>query len=112
MDEKKICIKCKQSFPKTDQHFRRAPTKDGFMGMCKTCRRKYEQDFRAGNRIREGAKKEVKKRLAHLRDSNPAPAPIREAVPVQTASPTEIVIALRKGMAAEIVAMINERYGL
>ena len=45
-----------------------------------------------------------------IRQQNPEPDPIMN--PVTKATPAEILIALRKGMAAEIVEMIKEKYDL
>lgn len=107
----KTCIKCEKPFPKTEEYFRKnSSTKDGFEGQCKKCRQKYFEDYRAGKRVRSKKDKPAANpgpKRKYVRQPNPvAPAP------VISASPAEIVIALRKGMAAEIVAMINERYGL
>lgn len=111
MDEKKTCIKCLKKLPKTEEFFRKnSNTKDGFEGQCKKCRQKYFEDYRAGKRVRSKPNKpagDSEPKRKYVRQANPmAPAP------VISASPAEIVIALRKGMAAEIVAMINEKYGL
>ena len=48
-----------------------------------------------------------KPKRKYIRQSNPV-----ASAPVISASPAEIVIALRKGMAAEIVAMIKEKFEL
>ncbi len=112
MEEKKTCIKCGKELPKTDEFFRKnTSTKDGFEGQCKNCRQKYFEDYRAGKRTRRKYRKlasdPAPKERTVRRGTNSMPAG-----PIVSASPTEIVIALRKGMAAEIVAMINERYEL
>jgi len=111
MEEKKICIKCRKEFPKTEEFFRKnSKTRDGFEGQCKNCRKKYFVDYRAGKRVRSKSNKAAPhpgRKPKLVRHSDPA-AP----APVISASPAEIVIALRKGMAAEIVAMISEKYGL
>ncbi len=109
--EKKTCSKCLKELPMTAEFFNKnANKKDGLEGKCKNCRKKYFEDYRAGKRIRGESKK--------------VPAP-REPKPkkiikpktgtdgsLTKATPAEILIALRKGMAAEIVAMINEKYDL
>ena len=115
MEEKKTCIKCLKEFSKTEEYFRKSSnTKDGFEGQCKKCRKKYFADYRAGKRVREGASKgqtkkdQVSKRPYHRRDLKKIEPPES----LTKATPAEILIALRKGMAAEIVAMIKEKYGL
>jgi len=115
MEEKKTCIKCLKEFPKTEEYFRKnSATSDGFEGQCKKCRKKYFEDYRAGKRIRAGAKKiakekvPVSKRPYHRSDLKKN----ESSEPLTKASPAEILIALRKGMAAEIVAMIKEKYDL
>lgn len=115
MEETKTCIKCHKEFPKTEEYFRKnSNTVDGFEGQCKKCRQKYFKDYRAGKRVREGASKgqtekdQVSKRLYHRRDLKKN----EPSEPLIKATPAEILIALRKGMAAEIVAMIKEKYDL
>ena len=112
---KKVCSKCLKELPLTTEFFNKnANNKDGFEGKCKNCRQKYFEDYRAGKRIRAGASKPaakkdpVSKRPYRRRDLKKVDPP----EPLTKASPAEILIALRKGMAAEIVEMINEKYDL
>jgi hypothetical protein len=127
MDGKKICTnpECAwggKELPMTEEFFQKnSNKKDGFEGRCKKCRQKYFEDYRAGKRVRAKPDKpaaDPKPRRKCVRQAKAAPAPasvgnahVRSPI-VQTASPAEIVIALRKGRAAEIVAMINDKYGL
>jgi len=112
-EEKKTCIKCGIEFPSTEEYFRKSKTKDGFEGACKECRKKYFADYRAGRRIRVGTKKGGKtERVQKMpRRSNPVSIP-KEQPTITTASPVEIIVALRKGMAQEIVDMIKEKFEL
>ncbi len=119
MEEKKTCIKCGKELPRTEEYFsKNARREDGFEGQCKTCRKKYFADYCAGKRVRKGAKK-AEKKAAGKKDTGPkimdhryGPKKVESSELLTKASPAEILIALRKGMAAEIVAMIEEKYDL
>ena len=120
MDEmEKTCIKCNKELPKTEEYFRKnSSTKDGFEGQCKNCRKQYFSDYRAGKRI--GRKKKdpaPEPRKYTRRNPDPAPkdpGPARKPAspPPFRASPAEIMIALRKGFASEIVDLIRKEYEL
>lgn len=114
--EKKICSnpKCAwggKELPITEEFFQKnSNKKDGFEGQCKKCRQKYFKEYRAGKRVRSKKDKlaaDLRPKRKYVRQVNPV-----NPAPVISASPAEIVIALRKGMAAEIVAMITEKYSL
>jgi hypothetical protein len=110
-EEKKTCIKCSGEFPKDEEHFQRSKvTKDGFEGQCRDCRKKYFEDYR--KKKRGAAPKKAGgnwgRRIIHHRNQNVDPP----AIPTTRATPAEILIALRRGMAEEIIAMIQERYDL
>jgi len=126
MEEKKTCFKCGKEFPRTEEYFsKNSGTNGGFEGQCKQCRKKYFRDYRAGRKIRAGSgkapsnKDTATKRPYHRLPAQRALQPggrdlkkIEASEPLTKATPAEILIALRKGMAAEIVAMIKEKYNL
>ena len=107
MDTKmKRCTKCGIEKPATLEFFSTNNScPDRLERWCKTCKAKAQKDHR--ERMLAKSKPDPKpQRKIVRRGASPSPAPMISA------SPADIVIALRKGMAAEIVAMINERYGL
>ena len=124
--EKKRCNKCKIEFPPTNEFFsNNKATPDGLERWCKACKKNTQADYRL-KKAKERNKPAAARRERNKSIRNPAPiakkpqtdlpVPARQTG-TQTgqltgASPAEIVIALRKGMAAEIVAMIQEKYGL
>src|SRR4030067_3106534 len=109
--EMKKCKKCGHEKPATNEPFSvNKAAKDGLEYRCKSCKPKAAKDFRrsrlAGAQPNPGRKTERK----YIRRANPAPAPAslgnahaRPSI-VQTASPDEIVKALRKGFATQDVA--------
>ena len=124
--EKKTCIKCNKEFPKTEEYFRKNhATKDGFEGQCKTCRRKYFADYRAGKRARSKPGKNIgqKQIPKPIRLAGPSARQVKKTIgladrqvdPVSpvilnSANPYEIVAALRKGFAREMIQLIEEKW--
>lgn len=116
MEEKmKTCTKCNKELPATNEYFsKNKATKDGLEHWCKNCRRKKQADYRA-----EKAKMESMSSVRKLPRKGPVARgllgiPIVEgkakADPITTASPEEIIKALRKGVAREIIQTIQERF--
>ncbi len=105
MEEKtQRCGKCKKEFPMTSEFFHRSG--DGFTIYCKPCRSEMQK---ANRREKFGSKPiSAKRRTIHHRN----PIPDSPRIPTTKATPAEILIALRKGMAEEIIAMIQEKYAL
>ena len=108
--EKKKCFKCLKDLPKTTEFFsKNKATLDGFEGQCKNCRKKYFEDYRKKH---GAAPKKTggngRRQKVHHRNQNINPPPI----PTTKATPAEILIALRRGMAQEIVDIIKEKYDL
>lgn len=114
---KKTCIKCGGEFPETEDYFRKSSAnKDGFEGQCKSCRKKYFDDYRKKKKNElslppDHPPQKLKKQRKHM--ILPARRKIRARVaqsPLTTASPGAILAALRKGMAIEIINIIEEKF--
>jgi excinuclease UvrABC ATPase subunit len=103
MEEKKMksCLRCKKEFEATaDNFFRRSAAKDGLEPYCKQCKNKML------NRSRGAIKTQKIPRKQNTRK------PIKSTKsPLTTATPREILAALRKGVAREIIQMIEEKFG-
>lgn len=117
--EKKTCKKCGKEFLKTEDYFRKSPTtKDGLEGQCKSCRKKYFDDYRKKKKnqlplLPDRPPKKPKKQRKHT--ILPARRKTRGSVtqsPLTIASPEAILAALRKGVAREIIALIEKKFGM
>lgn len=108
--EKKTCIKCGKEFLKTEDYFRKSSaTKDGFEGQCKSCRKKYFDDYRKKKKNQSPEK--LKKQRKHM--ILPASHKIQGRAtqsPLTMASPEAIIAAFRKGVAREIIKLIEEKF--
>jgi len=108
----KKCTKCGNGFSPTNEFFsKNKSTPDGFERWCKVCKKKAQAGFRlkkALDQDKPAAKKRREKSIKNLVPVVRKP----QADQITGASPTEIISALRKGMAAEIVSMIQEKFGL
>jgi len=116
--EKKTCIKCGKEFLKTEDYFSKNPkTKDGFENQCKSCRNKYFKDYRKKKKnqlplLPDHPPEKLKKQRKYT--ILPASHKTRARVallPLTMASPEAILAALRKGVAREIIALIEKRFG-
>jgi hypothetical protein len=111
MEEKiKLCERCHQPFPATNEYFsKNKAASDGLEYSCKDCKKKAQQGYRD---------KKTKSRKSTSRDFFPHALksvksdPLHKSHndPITTATPEEIIKALRKGVAAEIVKMIQEAF--
>jgi len=103
MKEKKMksCLRCKKEFEATaDNFFRRSASKDGLEPYCKQCKNKMI------NRNPGAIKIQKIPRNKNMRK------PIKSTKsPLTTATPREILAALRKGVAREIINIIEEKFG-
>ena len=108
MEEKfKKCSRCgKELHPTGEFFYRDSKTKDGFQPACKKCVKakikespSYKSSLKNKGTSGNGAKAKAVKR-----SGNQGPQPLT------TASPEEIIGALRKGVALEICQMILERF--
>ena len=108
MEEKKKCTKCERELSINDFYKNRAAP-DGLEYWCKDCKRdrmaKYHRKKTTGN---NGRKHKTEKAGAVAR-----PTAISKSVkePLTTATPVEIVAALRAGVAREIIGLIQEKFG-
>lgn len=100
-EKTKRCAVCKKEFPATNEYFgKRTLSSDGFEYRCKKCKNRYDKNYR------KGEDKPAKKKTQRT----PANRPIRKE-PLITASPEAIIAALRKGMAREIITLIQDKFG-
>jgi DNA-directed RNA polymerase subunit RPC12/RpoP len=108
--KRKVCSKCHIEKDVAEFSLNRSAP-DGREYKCKQCWKEIRAEKKKmGGASRKAPADPKPKRAAHQRTKPMA------ATPLTTASPTEIVVALRKGIAAEILgeilALINDRYGL
>jgi hypothetical protein len=117
----KKCTKCGNGFSPTNEFFsKNKSTPDGFERWCKVCKKKAQAGFRLKKALDQDKPAAKKRREKSIKNLVPVVRKPQADLPVhgtQTgqitgASPTEIISALRKGMAAEIVSMIQEKFGL
>ena len=109
MDEKtKKCTKCKKDLPATNEFFHTNSLRsDGFETKCKKCK-KCRNEYQRNLREHTGGGNGRKRRIIHHRNKKSDPP----VIPTTKATPAEILIALRRGMAQEIVDIIKEKYDL
>jgi len=116
--EKKTCTKCGGEFPETEDYFRKSSAnKDGFEGQCKSCRKKYFDDYRKKKKNElslppDHPPQKLKKQRKHtiLPAHRKTQCRVTQS-PLSTASPEAILAALRKGVAIEIIALIEGKFG-
>ena len=115
----KQCCGCKKELPVEEFHKNKG-AKDGLNTICKKCKSAYwhrtkKEDGR-GKR-EEGSRKQPARGSTGVTpgatDWNDQPAPLRGARPgITHATPEEIIKALRRGVAEEIIQTVRERFGL
>lgn len=110
-NEKKTCIKCGNEFPKTEEYFRKSSsTRDGFEGQCKDCRKKYFANYRDKKRANEKVQRDRHHKISHdRRKKNNSANMVIARSPLIMATPEEIIKALRKGVALEIIQEIIQK---
>jgi NAD-dependent SIR2 family protein deacetylase len=117
MEEKKIkCRKCEKEFPATADFFHRL--RDGFMPYCKPCRSEMHKKYkgRIKNKKEEKTQKSLDPVPACLADGSSRRVPQKKIQPQQTgenlnhATPNEIMVALRRGFAREMINLIEEKW--
>jgi hypothetical protein len=100
-EKTKVCKKCGKELAATNEFFsKNASINDGLDRWCKKCKAKAQKDQR-------DKKLETPKRIRRFTKTVSA-TPSQE--PLTTASPEAILAALRKGMAREIIQLIEERF--
>jgi len=108
MDEqKRRCRKCKKEYPLTAEYFHRMG--DGFVHYCKPCRPEMQKGYKRKDKRSVAAP--VRNRDARI--AKPIKRSVDLSKPVITrATPEQIVGDLRRGFAIELIAIIQEKYGL
>jgi len=108
--EKKTCMKCDKEFLKTEDYFSKNPkNNDGFEGQCKSCRKKYFADYRKKKKNQSPEK--LKKRKHTILSAHRKTRGRVAQSSLTTASPEAILAVLRKGVAREIINIIEEKFG-
>lgn len=114
--KEKVCARCKKSIPATDEFwYPDKKTKDGFSYWCKACHRASKKVIKSKSKKRD-YKEEYKKREKATIEMPLKKPPknrgkdILQYAPTITATPEEIIKALRKGIAQEIIATIQEQF--
>ena len=114
-EKKKICTKC--GLPKSlDEFSKNKSTPDGLERWCKECRRKrqaaYRKKKKPGNDLLKGSRSEGKtiaKRKRKKRktvDSKPTPPAVAEGILLDQ----QLIKAIKRSVAKEIVGIIEERF--
>ncbi len=113
-EEKQTCIKCGNEYPATIEFFNACSAKkNGLDSRCKTCMKKYNSDRRAVQGKMKPSNGRKKKSTVALHERiSPATLRTPQPTPITRATPEEIIAALRKGVAEEIIQTVRERFGL
>lgn len=104
----KICSSCKKPLDRTSENFNKnASAPDGFDYYCKKCKNEKQRTRY------DAAEKPEKPKAKIARRKRSVTKPIGSvAEPLNFASPTEIVNALSKGVAREIITLIEHKFGI
>ena len=111
--EKKTCIRCGDKFLPTNKFFsKNKATPDGLERWCKPCKKAAQ----AGYRLKKRKENKPDGRFLSIKKKTIPNLPLVVKKPqvdrLTGASPGEIVIALRKSIASEIIANIQKEYDL
>ena len=116
----KRCSKCLRDLPIESFH-KNKTTNDGLERWCKDCKKKASQDYRSKkapasrgrSHLRAGRRRT---KTLRVRDRSGSETKVRapaKAFPTVTrATPEQIIAGLRRGLAIEIIDMIQEKFGL
>jgi hypothetical protein len=112
MEQMRECRKCKKEYPLTAEYFHRMG--DGFVYYCKPCRSEMQKGYKRKGKVSSVVpvpnknQRVVKTRVAKpIKRSVDLPKPV-----IIRATPEQIIGDLRRGFAIELIAMIQEKYGL
>lgn len=106
MDQTRKCTKCKKEYPLTAEFFHRMG--DGFVHYCKPCRSEMQKSQRKGKGSVAAPTHNRNARVAKsIKRSVDLPKPV-----IIRATPEQIIGDLRRGFAIEVIAIIQEKYGL
>lgn len=99
-EKPKKCNRCKKELPPTNEFFAlNRSTLDGMERFCKACAKKYRRKLKGKN---------IPESKAEIRETKfKVPRNYRKE-PLTTATPAEILAALRKGVAREIIQELKE----
>ena len=118
MEEKKTkrCCKCKKELPVEEFHKNKS-SKDGLNSICKKCKSVYWHQKKDGTVIGTPLPTVLNKRKKPIRQILAGPPVCHlkteiEKNPITRATPEEIVRALTKGVAEQIIQIIRERFSL
>jgi hypothetical protein len=103
---KKNCTRCGNEFLLTD-FSKNITSKDGLEYWCKKCKSSRQRQYREKKIKSCAAPKRAYRRRTTFRD---VVVSRRQKEPLTTASPEAIIAALRKGVAKEIIQLIEERF--
>jgi len=112
----KICSKCLGE--KSLELFSiNKSNKDGKEYICKDCMKKRAQEYRDSRKEDRSQKSPVSRGKRHLRAGQrkaktKVRAPAKAFPTVTRATPEQIIADLRRGLAIEIIDMIQEKFGL
>jgi len=108
-NESKRCTKCGGE-KLLGEFSKNRSTPDGLERWCKDCKGKQQQDYRdkhkGGGNGKKGLPRKYRRKTENTKDINRS---VRKE-PLTTASPEAIIAALRKGVAREIIQIIEERF--
>ncbi len=117
MEGKKRCSKCLEEKTKEEFHFNRS-TKDGLERWCKECKRKSQQSLRDRKARRTPARTKRFQKSAVKNINNIKKQEIFNkskktgSTAIKHSTPEQIILELRRGLAIEIILMIQEKYGI
>jgi hypothetical protein len=104
--------KCGKTLPATVEWFgKRTISPDGLTGLCRKCLQDYSKNYRKGET--EKTPKKIRRQSQAGPPSGPGIPMGRRSSrkePLTTASPEAIIAALRKGVAREIIILIEDRF--
>jgi len=115
MEEKKICTKC--NLPKSlDEFYKNKSSSDGLEYRCRECKRKSAAACRkkkkSGKDLLKGGRSDVKaiakgkRKKQKTVDSKPAPPAVAEGILLDQ----QLIKAIKRSVAKEIVGIIEERF--
>jgi hypothetical protein len=108
-NENKLCSKCGEE-KLLGEFTKNRSTPDGLERWCKDCKGKQQQDYRDRHKGGGNGKKDRPKKYRRKTESTKNINRSVRKEPLTTASPEAILAALRKGMAREIIQIIEERF--
>jgi len=104
MGQERECRKCKKEFPLTAEYYHRMG--EGFVHYCKSCRSQMQKEYKRKGKVVGDRKR---RRVDH---QGQKAGTVARPTLMTRATPEEIISALRKGVAEEIIQTVRERFGL